>query len=109
MKSFENKLTSIEMPSENGLVPKADYGDFIAVLIKSPKQGGFDYSDIENRISIDKAVKASKAMNGVPHVNRDIELEDAPFKYLYELVKNAKWMFFHEDLLTFKEDILAVK
>ena len=107
MKSFQNKLTTIEMPSENGLVPKADYGDLIAVLIKVPKQGGFDYSDIENRISIDKAVKAGREKTG--EETRVIELEDAPFKYLSELVKNAKWMFFHQDLLTFKEDVLNVK
>lgn len=107
MKSLENKQTTIEMPSENGLVPKADYGDLITVLIKSPKQGGFDYSDIENRISISKAVKSAKEKTG--EENKVVELEDAPFKYLFELVKNAKWMFFHEDLLTFKEDVLGVK
>lgn len=107
MKSFENKLTTIEMPSENGAAPKALYGDLIAVLIKAPKQGGFDYSDMESRIAINKAVKEASAKTGEEIIT--IELEDAPFKYLVDLVKNAKWQFWHEDLLKFKEDILAVK
>lgn len=108
MKLIENKQTQIEMPLNNGTVPKAEYGDLIDILIKAPKQGGFDYTDMENRIAIDKAVKAAKAKTGHAE-DRLIELEDAPFKYLLDLVKNAKWMFFHEDVLTFKEDILAVK
>jgi hypothetical protein len=107
MKSLQNKQTTIEMPPENGLTPKADYGDLINILIKSPKQGGFDYIDMENRIAIDKAVKSGKEKTG--EEIKMIELEDAPFKYLHELVKNAKWMFYHEDILTFKEDVLNVK
>lgn len=108
MKSLENKLTTIEMGSENGSIPKAQYSDLISLLIKSPKQGGFDYSDMENRIAISKAVDAAKAKTG-EETPKNIDLEDAPFKYLSELVKNAKWQFWHQDLLTFKEDLLAVK
>ena len=107
MKSFQNKLTTIEMPSENGATPKAEYGDLISVLIKAGKQGGFDYGDMENRIAISKAIEASKAKTG--EEDRVIEIEDAPFKYLVDLVKNAKWQFWHADLLMLKEDILAVK
>lgn len=108
MKSLQNKLTAIEMQTENGSAPKAQYGDLISLLIKAPKQGGFDYSDMENRIAISKAVEAAKAKTG-EESERMIELEDAPFKYLVDLVKNTKWQFWHQDLLTFKEDILAVK
>ena len=107
MKSFQNKLTTIEMPSENGATPHAEYGDLISVLIKAGKQGGFDYGDMENRIAISKAIEASKAKTG--EEERVIEIEDAPFKYLVDLVKNAKWQFWHADLLMLKEDILAVK
>lgn len=108
MKSLENKLTTIEMPSENGAAaPKALYGDLISLLIKAPKQGGFDYSDMENRIAIDKAIEAAKAKSG--QKTKMIEMEDAPFKYLLDLVKNAKWQFWHKDVITFKEDVLAVK
>jgi len=107
MKSFQNKLTQIEMPSENGSTPYAEYGDLISVLIKAGKQGGFDYSDMENRIAINKAIEAAKSKSG--EETKTIELEDAPFKYLVDLVKNAKWQFWHADLLTFKEDVLAVK
>lgn len=107
MKSLENKLTTIEMPSENGSAPKALYGDLIAVLIKAPKQGGFDYTDMENRIAIDNAIKTAKAKTGKEI--KMIELEDAPFKYLLDLVKNAKWQFWHEDLIKLKEDVLVVK
>lgn len=108
MKSFQNKLTKIEMPSGNGEEPaRAEYGDLISVLTKAPKQGGFDYSDMENRIAISKAIEISKAKTG--EEERVIELEDAPFKYLVDLVKNAKWQFWHADLLTFKEDVLNVK
>lgn len=107
MKSFTNKLTTIDMPSENGSPAKAEYSDLISLLIKAPKQGGFDYGDIENRISINKAVDAAKAMTG--QEEKTIELEDAPFKYLRDLVNNTKWQFWHEDIIKFKEDIMAVK
>ena len=108
MKSFQNKLTTIEMPSpENGSSAKAEYGDLISLLIKAPKQGGFDYSDIENRLAINKAVEAAKAKTG--QEERTIDLEDAEFKYLKDLVTNTRWQFWHEDIIKFKEDILAVK
>ena len=107
MKSFQNKLTTIEMPSENGSTPHAEYGDLISVLIKAGKQGGFDYGDMENRIAISKAIEESKAKTG--EEIRIIEIEDAPFKYLVDLVKNVKWQFWHADLIMLKEDILAVK
>lgn len=108
MKSFDNKLTQIEMPSENGATPRAQYSDLISVLIKAGKQGGFDYIDMENRIAINKAIEVAKAKTG-EETTKMIELEDAPFKYLLDLVKNAKWQFWHADLLTFKDDVLAVK
>lgn len=107
MKSFENKLTTIEMPSENGASPKAEYADLISVLIKGGKQGGFEYSDMENRIAISNAIEKAKSKSG--EETKPIEMEDAPFKYLYDLVKNARWQFWHADLLTFKEDVLGVK
>lgn len=108
MKSFENKLTAIEMQSGKGEEPpKAEYGDLIAILIAAPKQGGFDYSDMENRIAIKRSVDESKRKTGEPE--KVIEIEDAPFKYLADLVKNAKWQFWHADLIQLKEDILAVK
>lgn len=108
MKSFQNKLTTIEMGAENGSpAAKAEYSDLISLLIKAPKQGGFDYNDIENRIAINKAVKDAKDKTG--EAERTIDLEDAQFKYLKDLVTNTKWQFFHEDILKFKDDILAVK
>lgn len=106
MKSLERKLTKIKMQDDNAGV-LADYTDLISLLIKAPKQGGFDYNDMENRIAINKAVEAAREKNGED--KRVIEMEDAPFKYLVDLVKNTKWQFWHEDLLTFKEDVLAVK
>lgn len=107
MKSFQNKLTTIEMPSDNGSPAKAEYSDLISLLIKAPKQGGYDYSDIENRIAINKAVVEARAMTG--EEERMINLEDAEFKYLKDLVSGTKWQFWHEDIIKFKEDILAVK
>lgn len=108
MKSLENKLTKIKMRDENGAAPHALYSDLVSIVINYPKHGGFDYNDMENRIAINKAVKTAKEKTGQEE-NKNIELEDAPFKYLADLVKNAKWEFWHEDLLTFKDDILAVK
>lgn len=107
MKSIQNKLTEIEMPDENKSLAHAEYADLISLIIKSPKQGGFDYSDMENRIAISKAVEEAKKKTG--EADRMIDLEDAPFKYLVDLVKNTKWQFWHQDLLTFKDDVLAVK
>jgi hypothetical protein len=107
MKSFQNKLTGVDLASENGSIPKAEYADLISILIKYSKQGGFDYNDMENRVAISKSLKAAQAKTG--EEIKEIEMEDAPFKYLVDLVKNAKWHFWHEDLLMLKEDILAVK
>jgi hypothetical protein len=107
MKSLENKITTIEMPSPENGSAKAEYADLISLLIKAPKQGGFDYSDIETRIAINKAVTDAKAKTG--EEVKTIDLEDAAFKYLKELVTSTKWQFWHEDILKFKEDIQAVK
>lgn len=95
------------MPPKNGTPANAEYTDLISLVIKQPKQGGFDYNDIENRIAISKAIATAKEKTG--EADRLIELEDAHFKYLTDLVKTAKWTFWHADLLTFKEDVLAVK
>lgn len=113
MKSIQNKLTEIKMQEENGSELKAEYADLFKLLIKAPKQGGYDYDDMANRIAIEKAINAVKAKTGEEsegiQLPKAIEMEDAPFKYLVDLVKNTKWQFWHQDLLTFKDDVLAVK
>lgn len=107
MKSLQNKLTTIEMPSDNGAVPHAEYADLISLAIKAGKQSGFDYNDIENRIAINKVVNAVKGKTG--EEDKPMEFEDAHYNYLVELIKNTKWTFWHEDILKFKDDLLAVK
>jgi len=101
MKSIENKTTTInKADAEQNIIGKSDYSDLIKIVIGRGKQGGFTWDDIENRTAINNALKD---VNGV------IELEDANFKYLKELVKATTWAFSHEDLLAFREDIMAVK
>lgn len=101
MKSIENKETEIINVDENGnYLGKCKYSNLINIVLKSPKQGGLDYEDVEHRIAISKAGREDPPT---------IELEDAYFNYLKKLVKDAKWAFFHEDVLKFKEDILAIK
>lgn len=100
MKSIENKQTAIPNGKDN---PPFTYGELIKAVINQPKQGGFDYNDIEIRLAI------SKAINNPKTDSQTIELEDAHFAYLKKLVETMKWAVFNEDLLTFKEDVLAVK
>lgn len=97
MKSIENKQTAIPNGKDN---PPFTYGELIKAVINQPKQGGFDYNDIETRLAISKAVKDNP---------ETIELENAHFDYLKKLVETMKWAVFNEDLLTFKDDILSVK
>jgi hypothetical protein len=108
MKSIENKQTDITVKGEEGTEFKADYADLISIFcLRFPKQGGLDYTEMENRIEIGKSVKMAKAKDGSE--TKDISMEDAYFKYLQSLVKSMKWAFWHEDLLKFRDDILAVK
>lgn len=101
MKSIVNKETSIINKDENGnIVGNCFYADLIKRCLLSPKQGGFDYTDIENRLAISKAAT---------DVNGSIELEDAQFNYLKKLIEGMKWNIYHEDILMFKNDITSVK
>lgn len=102
MKTLFNLDTTIKIRvDEQEVDPKnAKFADLIKIVIDQPQQGGFSYDDIENRIAISSALKT---------VNGTIELEDAQFKYLLSLVERMHWPFFHEDLLTFKKEITALK
>lgn len=99
MKSIPNKTTSLKDNNGQEVVPMT-YGGLIKAVINQPKQGGFDYNDIETRLAISKAIKDNP---------ENIELEDSQFNYLKKLVETMKWAVFNEDLLTFKDDILSVK
>lgn len=98
MKSIQNKETTIKNVDE--AQSNCLYSDLIGVVLRQPKQGGFDYTDIENRLAISKVIKAS---------NGTIELEDSYFVYLKKLVETMKWSMFHDDILNFKEDITSIK
>lgn len=99
MKSLENKVTTIKLGVEDGGTVDATYKDLIDLCIKTPKQGGLDYTDIENRIAISAAIKNKEHKD-------TLEFEDQPYKYLAELVKGQRWPFWHEDLIPFKNDII---
>lgn len=113
MKSIPNKQTDInkeEGTSGSGekLLSKCDYAGLIKILVGYPKQGGFEYTDIENRSEISKALKLATEKTGEAEPP-NIEMENSYFEYLKKLVKDAKWHFWHEDILKFKEDIMAIK
>lgn len=100
MKSIPNKETKIINTDETGkAIGNCLYSDLIRRCLLQPKQGGFDYTDIENRLAISKVMKES---------SETIELEDAQFKYLKNLIEGMKWSLFHEDILTFKNDIVSI-
>lgn len=104
MKSIQNKETEIRKDEER----KCLYSDLILNIVlkqaKTNAQGQavwFDYTDMENRQAIAKAIKES---------NGTIELEDAHFNYLKKLVEITKWpMWDSPDILKFKEDITSIK
>lgn len=99
MKSIENKITEIiEADQEGNKTGMSDYKSLIGVVIRRGKQGGFTWDDVERRTAISKQLK---------DCNGSIELEDADYSYLKKLVEAMTWPFYHEDLLTFKEDFIA--
>lgn len=96
MKSLPNKPTQIKK-EENQF---CTYADLLSLVVKQPKQGGYDYTDIENRLAISQSLK---------NANGEINLEDAHFNYLKPLILSMKWSFIHEDLLTLKNEIQSIK
>lgn len=101
MKQIQNKETTIvNVDEKRNPIGNCHYSNLIRLVIDQGKQGGLDYTDIENRLAISKAIKDDP---------ETIELEDAVFGYLRKLVELMRWVFYHEDLLSFKNDIIAIK
>lgn len=96
MKELKNKTTKIELRENGKSVGKLTYGWILDYLCNSMPQGGVTMRDIEIRIAIRKATKAS---------NGKIKLEQDWVEYLKPIVVAAKYPVSHEDILTFIKDI----
>lgn len=103
MKQINNKQTSIEIIDDEKK-GKANYCDLIRIALRQQKQGGYSYDDIKNRIAVDKALREADKLKGKQSI---IELEDSYHTFLLQLIKDANWSFWHEDLLQFIDDIIS--
>lgn len=101
MKSIQNKETTITNVDENNKpVGNCRYSHLINLIIRQPVHGGYSYNDIEQRLSIGKAIKDHP---------ETIELELADFNYLKRLINDMKWGFVSEDLIALRDDIINTK
>jgi len=90
MKKFENKITSMPFDGKGKMV---EYAWLALQCVQSPKEGGFDVAEMDKRLRL---VKSFTDVESSP-----IELEDADFDKLKELVTTNKWAVIHQDIVDF--------
>lgn len=101
MKEIEIKKTTLTPSDLKGRIPKdptdieVDYTGIIEHALDTPPQGGFTPKDIRERNRIQ--VVLDKCKDG------KIELEDADFSNLKEIIKNSRWGTRDKELQIFLE------
>lgn len=100
MKVIENKRTTIEAGDENGGVTLLTYANLIGSAIRQIRQEGFTIGEMKMCFNI---LEASEKADG------EISLEDAEFEYLKRKIPGTRWLVLNKDIITFEDDINAIK
>ena len=94
MKTFENKTVEIK-----GAAPTS-YAELLKVCLDVPPQGGFTTTEMKARLRVSSALDKA---------NGHIELEDADYNKLVELIKDMKWGVVSQDLVDLEEAVINAK
>jgi hypothetical protein len=94
MKTLENKTIQIK-----GANPTT-YSELLQVCLDVPPQGGFTTTEMKARLKVSTALDKA---------NGHIELEDADYNKLVELVKDMKWGVVAQELVDMEEALLNAK
>lgn len=105
MKTFINRATGIKVPNEKGDgVIHWNFANLALSCLNSlPENNRLPLSEQRNRLRVIDYFEDVKTQTGI-----SIELEEADFNKLYELVlyMEDKWGFMHKDLVIFHDYIV---
>lgn len=93
MKTIANSTTSINSGTVEEPVSMT-YFDLIKLVANYPSPEGFNIEQIRQRLIIWGAVDTAKDMPTV-------DLENADFVALKEIINKFKWRYIHKDILSF--------
>lgn len=89
-------LAGQELPEVQSMM----YADLAKLCIDSPPQGGFTVDEMRKRLKIAERLDTANAR---------IELEDAEFDKLRELIGQYRWGLMHPDVIAFVDAIEGAK
>jgi hypothetical protein len=94
MKSLKNKKTGII--KEAGKPETLSYSELAIFCVNSMPEGGFDVTEMRNRIKI---------LDALDKANGTVKIEDAATETLKACVNSMKWAFMHKDVVSFIEEV----